>query len=1256
MVLWLKKTDGSCVRLTDPWKPKIHIGGSYRDLLDLACRPGLENAVFVERYEKAGDREKSRVLEVEVDGDREAVGLARKLEQVGRYSKFRFYDIDIPSPQMYLYHKGLFPLAFVEAEETSHGVNWTLKDSRESIDYQLPPLREIEFQIKTEKIRKVRSFDDKLASVHFARSEETLTIDSGDEVDKILGLVDAFRAEDPDVIVTHGGDSFIFPYLARRAQEHGILDQLILGRDTSPLRVYEVQGHSYFSYGKILFRETAARLLGRLHVDQRNAYVSADCGLEGLFEVSRTCIMPIQRASRATIGTNMTSLQLYHAVKREVLIPWSKNQPEELKNSGELVMADRGGFIYEPKIGIHDHVGELDFASLYPTLMTKMNLSGETVNCTCCPDSANRVPELEFNICERSAGIVPLSLKILLDKRAQYKIAKKNARDKETKTLYDRRQSALKWILVCCLPPESPVLISQNGKVSYQKIGKIIDQQLGEGIGVFDCPQDLFVAGVDKNLKSKFCRVSKLIKTPSPEKLVRVRMDDGRQVECTTNHSFYVLRNGHLLEINAEKLSKGDFVPVAKRIVHNTTVSRLDLLERVSQEIGQTENDLWRAKSDSLRSVVSSSSNTLQVVLKKERRHIQNLEAWSENGIIPFRYLHLLSLPEQSSDIIIGRGRRAGGHVAWLPASLDLDEDLGFFLGFYVADGSAGENFVRLDVGGNETEIVDHLSSIIKTKFGLTPRLYKESKANMFVVQVNSVSLVQILNRIFELPSSSTAGKLKVPPLLFNASQEAILGFLSGLVAGDGSVNKDRDHVSIATHSYDFAVQIGYLALLLRIPFNIIKGKRLHTIYFVGPNGLHPFKKSFLKRAHSARFETIRSSCHKDCRHAIFEMFPVEQSGLKEIATLARTVRTPRLEGRVRVCPERARRSLQRIEESSRFSRLREAHSRIMNLLDSDIGFVAVKEVEKIESSSPFVYCFEISDDENFPAFFTGSGGVLVHNSFGYLGFKNARFGKIDAHIATCAFSRQALGQAAALAETRGFMLVHGIVDSFWLKKQEATRSEYEDLCSLIREKLSLPISFEGIYKWIVFLSSKTDSKVGVLNRYYGIFEDGTLKVRGIDLRRHDTPDIVRRCQNEMLKILTQARDSNEFRLLIPQALKVLEKFVRSLRNGSAPMEDLVIVRNLSKNPDEYTHQVPQAIAARQLISQGGSVHAGQQVSYILTIDQACTAIPPEIVDEGTVYDSGRYVDLLCSSAANLLLPLGYDTKYLQSLFKNRPE
>src|SRR6059036_4251103 len=87
--------------------------------------------------------------------------------------------------------------------------------------------------------------------------------------------------------------------------------------------------------------------------------------------------------------------------------------------------------------------------------------------------------------------------------------------------------------------------------------------------------------------------------------------------------------------------------------------------------------------------------------------------------------------------------------------------------------------------------------------------------------------------------------------------------------------------------------------------------------------------------------------------------------------------------------------------------------------------------------------------------------------SFGYLGFKNARFGRIDAHIATCAFARQALRTAKETAASNGFSLVHGIVDSMWLHKRGATPEDYEKLCAIIRENMGLPVSFEGIYKWI---------------------------------------------------------------------------------------------------------------------------------------------------------------------------------------------
>jgi DNA polymerase-2 len=262
------------------------------------------------------------------------------------------------------------------------------------------------------------------------------------------------------------------------------------------------------------------------------------------------------------------------------------------------------------------------------------------------------------------------------------------------------------------------------------------------------------------------------------------------------------------------------------------------------------------------------------------------------------------------------------------------------------------------------------------------------------------------------------------------------------------------------------------------------------------------------------------------------------------------------------------------------------------------------------------------------------------------LGFKNARFGRIDAHIATCAFSRQILRKAVAIAESKGFKLVHGIVDSMWLEKPGATVGEYEALCREIEAQLHLPIAFEGLYKWIVFLNSRTDTRIPVLNRYYGVFQDGKLKLRGIDLRKHDTPGIVRRCQSDVLTLLAQAENSEEFKALIPEVLTVAKSYVTLIQNGSVPVSELTIEKRLSKNPDEYRNMVPQVIAARHLVREGMEIHAGQTIEYMLTRHTSRItqnrAIPTELIGEDSHFDSKRYVDLLLSSIANLLLPFGY--------------
>ena len=178
------------------------------------------------------------------------------------------------------------------------------------------------------------------------------------------------------------------------------------------------------------FRPRPFFLYGRIHIDYDNSFIYKDNGLDGLSEISRVCRMPLQLASRSTIGKCLSSLYFYNAQKKDVLIPWKPQASETFKTFNDLLKADKGGFVFESKPGAYDKVAEYDFVSLYPNIMFKKNISSETINCDCCKyESDNKVPELEhlYYTCKKKIGIVPLSLKIVLDRRLEYKKRKNNS-------------------------------------------------------------------------------------------------------------------------------------------------------------------------------------------------------------------------------------------------------------------------------------------------------------------------------------------------------------------------------------------------------------------------------------------------------------------------------------------------------------------------------------------------------------------------------------------------------------------------------------------------------------------------------------------------------------------------------------------------------------------------------------------------------------------------------------------------------------
>ena len=86
-----------------------------------------------------------------------------------------------------------------------------------------------------------------------------------------------------------------------------------------------------------------------------------------------------------------------------------------------------------------------------------------------------------------------------------------------------------------------------------------------------------------------------------------------------------------------------------------------------------------------------------------------------------------------------------------------------------------------------------------------------------------------------------------------------------------------------------------------------------------------------------------------------------------------------------------------------------------------------------------------------------------------------------------------------------------------------------------IKTRTSLPIALDGIYKWVAFLSSRQNKKIAVPNRYFGVFQNGEIKTRGIEARRHDTPAFIRETQMQILEILAKAPDAESLKDCLPE-------------------------------------------------------------------------------------------------------------------------
>ena len=412
-----------CKPVREVYYPRIYISGKAELLSLIASVPEIKEAHFEEKRTWLGSVPE-KVISAKIEPN-SVYKFASMLEAKG----CSLYNIDLDPVRQYLIEHNLFPVVKLKGAVSD--------DDQYALDYEIPDLLSKELSVKPDRNKGIISMDDPIGSITLGDT----TIKQKDEADMIRELNYEVAHANPDLILTEHGDSFELPYLHHRASVHDM--DLQLGREKDLLP--EDKGKSYFSYGRILYKSRGYLLAGRLHLD-RSIFLLKEGGLLGLIDLSRITGIPLQELSRLSPGSAVTALQVNQALRDGVLVPWKRNLAEYWKTAEELLIADRGALVIEPKVGIHENAFEVDFASLFPNIMVNHNISPETVLCTCCPDSQKRVPFTHYNICQQHIGLIPRVLKPLIERRMTYK--KRIISEPERAQEYEMKQNMLKWLLV----------------------------------------------------------------------------------------------------------------------------------------------------------------------------------------------------------------------------------------------------------------------------------------------------------------------------------------------------------------------------------------------------------------------------------------------------------------------------------------------------------------------------------------------------------------------------------------------------------------------------------------------------------------------------------------------------------------------------------------------------------------------------------------------------------------------------------------
>jgi len=310
-----------------------------------------------------------------------------------------------------------------------------------------------------------------------------------------------------------------------------------------------------------------------------------------------------------------------------------------------------------------------------------------------------------------------------------------------------------------------------------------------------------------------------------------------------------------------------------------------------------------------------------------------------------------------------------------MPAVLKLDEQLGWLIGAYLAEGNATKYYISLS--NTDPEFLSQVRQFAEN-FGFTYNEYDNTRgfALGHDIRINST----LLSRLFKKTCDSGSRNKKIPQFAFGAAEEFVAGLLRGYFDGDGNVSVQRGMIRASSNSEDLIN--GVMLLLSR--FGIFatkqKGKQFSMIIPYKYAKIFNDKIGFSVEKKREKLQILCSGNLKprqdftDMTSGYGSLF---MDTAKKIGYPTRYVNNFTKRGRIGREVLSKYMSIFESEARKRGVNINKELSIMKRMASSDVLWDGIIDIEKVRPSSEYVYDLTVDGTETFTTF----EGVVTHNT-----------------------------------------------------------------------------------------------------------------------------------------------------------------------------------------------------------------------------------------------------------------------------------